>query len=783
MARKTKKIAKRAGRSRKTGGKGLWAKWGVRAFLLAIVSFALYVGYLDWVIREKFEGNRWDLPAVVYARPLELFPGLAISMPELEEELQLAGYRLDRRAEDPGGYDRQQGVVHLVTRAFHFPDGLAKSGKYTLTFAGNTLAAISRTDGGAAVDGVRLDPARIGSFHPKRHEDRIVLTRSELPELLVKSLLAVEDHNFYSHFGLDPRAILRALLANTMAGETVQGGSTLTQQLVKNFFLTSERSILRKIKEAIMALLLESHYDKDEILTAYANEIFLGQDGGRAVHGFGLASLFYFRRDLKDLSPAQTATLVGMVRGPSYYDPRKNPARCLKRRQVVLEAMRSRKVIDQRTYKAAKVAPLGTQAATGNGFNRYPAFLDLVRRQLAEDYREQDLTSDGMKIFTTIDPQVQKVVEQQFEHTLARLEKNTGKPGLDGAVVVTSREGGEILAVAGGRAALQSGFNRALDARRQVGSLIKPAVYLTALGQGYTLATPVDDLALSVPSDGGKPWNPVNFDRIEHGRVPMYRGLAYSLNLATVRLGMDVGVEKVVRTLKDLGVKSDVPAYPSLLLGAVTLTPLEVAQMYQTLASGGFYLPQRAISSVLAADNKVVKRFGLSVEQRFSPAQIFLLNSALQHVVSEGTAKGLSRFLSSSFHVAGKTGTSDDLRDSWFAGFTGDRLAVVWLGMDDNKPTGLTGASGALVVWGKIMGALHPQPLDLVEPEGIGWKWLKPESLELSSSPFFFASEQVKLPFIVKNLPASSAPAASGPQDSQEKGAAGVVDRILNWFN
>jgi len=782
VAVKRKKAGKDAAGVKSTGGKSLFMKWGVRAFLLFLFCSLLYVGYLDKVIRSKFEGKRWSLPAVVYARPLELYPGLAISMPELEEELQLAGYRLDRRAEDPGGYDKQRGVVHLVTRDFNFPDGLEKSGKYTLFFTDNTLTSITRTEGGETVDGLRLDPARIGSFHPKENEDRIVLSRSELPELLVKSLLAVEDHNFYSHSGLDPRAILRALLVNTMAGETVQGGSTLTQQLVKNFFLTNERTLQRKFNEAIMALLLEAHYDKDEILTAYANEIFLGQDGGRAVHGFGLASLFYFRRDLKDLSPAQIATLVGIVRGPSYYDPRKNPERCLKRRQIVLEVMRGRKVIDEQTCKLAKATPLGAQAVTGNGFNRFPAFLDLVRRQLGEDYREEDLTSDGMKIFTTLDPQVQREVEQQLEATIAGLETKTGKSGLEGAVVVTRREGGEILAIAGGRTPMQAGFNRALDARRQIGSLIKPAVYLTALAEGYTLATPVDDTSFTLPNEGGEPWSPANFDGTEHGRVPMYRGLANSLNLATVRIGMNVGVKKVVQTLKDLGVDSDFPLFPSFFLGAVSLTPLEVAQMYQTLASSGFYQPQRAISSVLAANDTVVKRFGISVEQRFSPELIFLLNCALQQVVSDGTAKGLSRFLSSSFNVAGKTGTSNDLRDSWFAGFTGDRLAVVWLGTDDNKTTGLTGASGALVVWGEIMRALHPQPLDLLEPVGIEWKWLKPGTLELSSFPFLFASEQVKLPFLAET-PAGKESYPGRTDGSHGNGVGGVIDKIFDWFN
>jgi penicillin-binding protein 1B len=761
-----------------TGGYSPLGKWGMWISLFALLSFGFYIGYLDSVIRHKFEGKRWSLPAVVYARPLEVYPGLAISMNALEDELQLAGYRRDKIAQDPGGYDRQKKVIHLVTRDFSFPDGLEKSGKYTLYFADDTVTDITFTDSGERVGGFRLDPARIGSFHPRHHEDRIVLARAELPDLLVKSLLAVEDHNFFSHSGLDFRAILRALLANTMAGETVQGGSTITQQLVKNFFLTNERTLRRKFNEAIMALLLEAHYDKDEIITAYSNEIFLGQDGGRAVHGFGLASLFYFRRDLKDLSPAQIATLVGMVQGPSYYNPRKNWARCLKRRQVVLEVMRDQMVIDEYTYELAVSAPLETQVVTGNAFNRFPAFLDLVRRQLAEDYPDEVLTSDGLKIFSTLDPQVQKAVEQQLEATIARLEGSTGKSDLDGAVVVTRRGNGEILAVAGGRTFMQSGFNRALSARRQVGSLIKPAVYLAALGRGYTLATPVDDTALTLDYLGGKPWTPENFDRMEHGRIPMYLGLAHSMNLATVRIGMHVGVDEVVLTLKDLGVNTDFPVYPSIFLGAVSLTPLEVAQMYQTLASGGFYLPQRVISTVLAADNSVVRRFNISVEQRFPPEQIYLLNSMLQHVVSKGTARSLSRYLPRSHKVAGKTGTSDDLRDSWFAGFTGDQLAVVWLGRDDNKSIGLTGASGALEVWGQIMQELHPQPLDLLEPEGITWQWLRPDTFELSSFPFLFTPGQVKLPFIAETLHRKTDSPTSALQDKPVNGFEGKVNEI-----
>ncbi|OQX08746.1 MAG: penicillin-binding protein 1B, partial [Desulfobulbaceae bacterium A2] len=612
----------------------------------------------------------------------------------------------------------------------------------------------------------RLDPVRIGSFHPRDNEDRILLQREDLPELLVKTLIAVEDQHFSSHFGVDPLGILRALLANARSGRMAQGGSTLTQQLVKNFYLSHERSLRRKLNEAIMALLLERRYSKDEILTAYANEIFLGQDRGRAVHGFALASQFYFRRELRDLSPAQIALLVGMIKGPSLYDPRREPQRCLERRQVVLELMRGQGVIGDELYLQAKAAGLEQAETVQSGFNRYPAFLDLVRRQLGEEYREEDLVANGLKILTTLDPQVQQQVEGQIQATLAMLEKRPGSGELECAVVVGSREGGEILALAGGRHALQTGFNRALDARRPIGSLIKPVVYLTALTQGYTLATPVADTALTVTIPGAKDWRPANYDRREHGAVLFQEALAMSYNLSTVRIGMDVGVEQVIANLGRMGIDREFPPYPSFFLGTAELSPWEVARVYQVLATGGFQQPQRAIRAVLTAENTLVQRYGLSVEQRFPAVEVYLLNTALQRVVSHGTARGLARYVAPSLHIAGKTGTTDEMRDSWFAGFSGDRLAVAWIGHDDNTPCGLTGASGALVLWGRIMQQLPLQPLELTEPEGIVWG---------------VAERGERLPFAAQTVPAHVTPVdpAVGPGG---EGGSGFWHRLRGWM-
>jgi penicillin-binding protein 1B len=777
----TKKIIPaKTGRLRRRPGGWRLVKILVPALLLVGAILALYVGYLDRIIRHKFDGKRWALPAVVYARPLELYPGLTLSAATLAAELQLAGYRQDKAAKDPGGYDLAGNVVRLSTREFAFADGVEQSARITVEFSGSAVKKISRTDSGAELALARIDPARIGSFHPLENEDRVVYKREELPDLLIKTLIAVEDQHFYTHVGVDPLGILRAMFANLRAGKTVQGGSTLTQQLVKNFFLNNERTLHRKFNELIMALLLEAHYSKDEILTAYANEIFLGQDRGRAVHGFGLASQFYFRRELKDLSAAQMAMLVGMIKGPSYYDPRREPERCLQRRQVVLDVMRAEGVISDEIHGTARAAGMEKGEMVQSGFNRYPAFLDLVRRQLGEEYREEDLTSNGLKILTTLDPQVQTQVEKQLQETMTALEKRTGVTGLEGAVIVSSREGGEIQAVAGGREAMQSGFNRALDARRPIGSLIKPVVYLTALNNGYTLATPVDDIVLTVSAAGAKDWRPANYDKKEHGVVPFYEALAHSYNLSTVRIGMDVGVEKVVENIGRMGIRHDFQPYPSFLLGTAEMSPLEVARMYQVFATGGFYQPQRVISSVLTVENKVVQRFGLSVEQRFSPESIFLLNTALQRVVREGTAKGLARMIPESVHAAGKTGTTDELRDSWFAGYTGDRLAVVWIGCDDNRPTKLTGASGAMVVWGKIMGSLHPQPLELTEPEGIEWARINPDSYGYSEEA---SRADVVLPFATGTIPAGAErPSSSSGGEPREGKGPEFWNTIRDWF-
>ncbi|MBE0584350.1 MAG: penicillin-binding protein 1B, partial [Desulfofustis sp.] len=451
----------------------------------------------------------------------------------------------------------------------------------------------------------------------------------------------------------------------------------------------------------------------------------------------------------------------------SYYDPHRHADRCLQRRDLVLTAMADHNLIDQDELNRSLTRPLTEVDLQRSGVNRFPAFLDLVRQQLAKDYREEDLTSDGLQILTTLDPQIQLQVEENLQRTIAELE--TGQDGsLEGAVVVTARETGEVLAIAGGKTPGDHGFNRALQARRPIGSLIKPAVYLAALNHGYTLASPLQDAAITVNPGSVDQWQPENYDRQEHGQVPLVTALANSYNLATVRLGLDLGLETVIEAIRTLGYREPLQPLPSLLLGSVEMSPLQVGEMYQTIAAGGFSTALRGIDSVIAADQRVLTRYGVAVEQRFSPEIAFLLTHALQRVISEGTGTALLRSPQLRDHeIAGKTGTTDGLRDSWFAGFTGDHLTVAWLGNDDNTPTRITGSAGAMRVWQHIMESIPTGPLELLEPPGI--EWLHIDRLTLRRAPWF-DNNSITLPFI----------AGSGPVQEDTRTPVGeTIDRTI----
>jgi penicillin-binding protein 1B len=609
MAKRIKRRSSRKNSKRFSKKKLLLA--GSAVCLLAAVIF---VGYLDFTVRDRFEGKRFALPARVYARPLELYPGRKLSVGELHAELAMLGYREALNPREPGTCRWRGESLELVTRPFVFGDGPQNSQSLKVEFGQDRVQTLFNRADGSPLDLVRLEPAVIGGIYPGKNEDRVLVGLDEVPDNVVNALIAVEDNRFYSHHGIDPRGIARAIFS-TATGHGVQGGSTLTQQLVKNFYLTAERTLRRKFTEMIMAVLLEAHYSKQEILETYLNEVYLGQDGNRAIHGFGLASSYFFDKPLSRIGLPEAALLVGLLKGPAYYSPRRHPQRALQRRNLVLEEMAEARFITETQLMAARTAPLGVVDRPPGGTSPYPAFLDLVRRQLQRDYRDEDLRSEGLQIFTTLDPLVQRAAEKALANRLNGLEKSRGgkTKDLQGAVLVTDTQNAEVQAVVGGRDPRFEGFDRALDARRPIGSLIKPVVFLTALQhpRQYTLATPIEDVPVLLQQAGAEDWSPQNYDKQAHGPVPLRTALLHSYNLATVHLGLSLGVKPVMANLRQLGLERDLNGYAASLLGANALSPLEVTQVYQSIAAGGFRTPLRAIREVLTADGEQLQRYSL----------------------------------------------------------------------------------------------------------------------------------------------------------------------------
>lgn len=754
-----------------------WLRWLIRLGLLGALLLAGLMIYLDAVVQEKFSGQRWTVPAKVYARPLELFAGLKLSRDDFLTELDALGYRRTRAVQGPGEVSVAGNQVELHSRGFQFYDGSEAPQRLRVAFSGQQVSSLSQPGAGSLAV-ARLEPLLIGGLYPAHNEDRVLIRLDEVPPYLVETLIAVEDREFYNHFGVSPKSIARAIWVNASAGSVVQGGSTLTQQLVKNFFLSNERSLTRKGTEALMALLLELHYDKQQILEGYLNEVFLGQDGQRAIHGFGLASQYFFGQPLAELRLHQVALLVGMVKGPSYYNPRRHPERALERRNLVLDLLAAQGVASAEEVARAKQAGLDVSPRGSLANSSFPAFLDLVKRQLRQDYREEDLTEEGLRIFTSFDPILQLKAETAMADTLKRLGARKGVDEVEAAMVVTNPQTGEIQALLGSRQPRFAGFNRALDAQRPIGSLVKPAVYLTALERPsqYTLTSWLADEPFSVKGADGQVWQPKNYDRRAHGTIFLYQGLANSYNLSTAKLGLEVGVDNVLKTVRRLGAEQDWPAYPSMLLGAGALSPMQVATMYQTIANGGFNTPLRGIRSVLAADGEPLKGYPYEVQQRFDPGAIHLLQTAMRRVMREGTGRSVYNQVPGSLELAGKTGTSNDSRDSWFAGFGQDLLAVVWMGRDDNGTTPLTGATGALQVWSGFMRRAMPASLDLTPPDNVQRAWIDPYSGQGSDAS---CPGALQMPYIRGSEPPAGMPCQSAPA---LEAVDPVLDLIRGWL-
>lgn len=719
--RKGKRNKARKRPAKKTTGISQW----FQVCLILSICTAAYVIWLDHRVNTEFEGRRWALPARVYAQPLELFTGLQISRPQLVDMLLDLGYRKVGSPKGHGEFKESDNSVVFITRTFRYWDGEEKSRHIQVNFSENSIEKIINITGSKTLQIMRLEPQLIGKIYPEHNEDRILLAYQDVPQVLVDALIAVEDRDFFNHVGVDPKGIIRAMWTNLLSGKLQQGGSTLTQQLVKNYFLSHERTYWRKFNEFIMAILLERHYSKTEILSGYINEVYLGQHGNRAIHGFGTAAEYYFARPIDELSTDQLIMLVSIVRGASYYNPRRHPERVIKRRNLAINLMLEQGYLNEKQANKAITSPLGVTVMPGWSSAKYPAFMDLVRQHLNQDYRQEDLHSEGLRIFTTLNPAYQDIADKIAAKKIDNIEsaRHIPKNTIEVAGVITDIDTGEIQAMIGGRDRNNTAFNRALNATRPIGSLIKPAVYLTALKhpENYNVLTLIEDEPVSVKLRGNKSWVPDNYDNRTHGSVPLYIALSRSYNLATVRLGMQLGISSIIETLRQLGIKTDIPEYPSLFLGTLELSPLQVTQMYQTLASGGFQVPLKTIRAVLDREGRLLQRYPLAIRQTIDPQTIFLIRFLLSEVVRQGTARRLQEKLPDLMPLAGKTGTTNDMRDSWFAGFGDKTLAVIWLGRDDNQPAGLTGASGAMEVWIDIMRELKPAPLSVIAPQGIKW--------------------------------------------------------------
>lgn len=765
-----KRVSRRKPAVRRGGNAFAHAAWKIGLFLCGL-SIGVGLPWLIWLdvrVTGEFEGRKWDLPSRVYARPLSLFPGRSISVEALARELEAANYRPQTGALHAGSFERSGGRFLIHRRGFGFEDAQESATRYEVTLSGGTVAALRRLDTGEALNLVRLDPAEIASIYPLDEEDRTLVSLAEVPPLLVTGLQAVEDRKFKHHPGVDIQGMGRALIANLKARRAVQGGSTLTQQLVKNYFLSSERTLARKLNEAAMSLLLEWHYDKPEILEAYLNEIYLGQQGSHGIHGFARASEFYFSTPLEQLEPHQVALLVGLVRGASFYNPRRNPERALERRNRVLDIFAETGLLGSDEAAQWQRKPLDVTTQPGSQRSRFPAFVDLVRRQLRQDYREEDLRNAGLRIFTTLAPSDQVEAEAAVVRGLEALAAAGLPPELQAALVLADVGSGEVRALVGDAKPGRVGFNRAVDARRQVGSVIKPLVYLVALehDESYNLLTLLDDEPVNLRQPNGDVWSPGNYDGKSRGQVRLVDALADSLNQATVRLGMRLGVQHVVNKLAQLGVEVDVEPVPATLLGAVELTPLEVTQVFQSIAAGGFSVPLRAVTSVQTADGATLQRFPLRMLPLERRDAVAVLHYGLTQVVERGTARNLGRMLGKPARVAGKTGTTNERRDSWFVGYTRNRLAVSWVGRDDNAPAGVTGSNAAMRLWAELFSRLEIEPVSLDMPEGAYWTWVEPDLNARSDEACVGA---VQLPFVAGSEPASESPCLARIERAERK--------------
>ena len=698
-----------------------------KSFLLKVaftgaVLTVFYGGYLDWQIRSKMDGQIWRLPAEVYSRIESVKIADNLAFDEVIQILLDNEYRQTTMVAAPGDFKLEDDTIVVLRRAFPFPDKPEPQRVLRLRFVDNKLNRIEDLVAVKAIDEFRLAPKLIAMLESD-NEDRLAIPLQNYPRLLIDALILTEDRRFYDHHGINPVGIIRALITNIRAGQTVQGGSTLTQQLVKNLFLSSERTITRKANEALMSLVLDWRYDKNRILETYLNEIYLGQNGDTQIHGFELASQFYFGRSIREISLDQIALLVGMVKGPSLYNPWRNPQNALERRNVVLKLMLEHKMIGDELYQLLSQRPLGVQQK-GQISRKYPSFIQTLQADLRRELGEHKMSSLlGARIFTTMDLKQQAQAENAVVNTVSQLQLKTKNPYLEGAMIVADYRVGEIRAVVGGLQTQYAGFNRALMAKRQIGSLVKPSIYLTALSnpEQFRLNTPINNQPITINVKGSPPWQPRNYDKKYSGSVMLMDALARSLNIPTVNIGMKVGLSKVIDTQKAMGWDNvEIPKVPAMLLGAYTISPYDVTKLYQTIANQGGRIELTTVDTIADRQGNIIYQHDKTAKQVVPQEAAFQTLFAMQQTVERGTARSLQNDYAD-LRLAGKTGTTNDARDTWFVGIDGKNISTVWLGRDDNGETKLTGASGALQIYKDYLSHTYIEKLKLNKPANMKW--------------------------------------------------------------
>ena len=684
----------------------------------AVVSGGTLLFAVEALVRADLDRASLESPTRFYARPVVLRSGASVDRSDLRSQLDRLGYREQASGRvDVGAYRLGSWTWMIGRRSFRHYDQLYPSDVATIRLGWNGRIASIRTQDGAALSYLLLEPELIRTLHRGSTEDRVPVPLQDIPTHLIDAVLAIEDQRFFEHAGLDVRRIVGAAAANVRAMDIEQGASTLTQQLAKNLFLSPRRSGIRKLREMLMAVVLEWRHTKDDILAAYLNQVYLGQDGALAIHGVGRAAQYYFGKDVSELELHETALLAGIIRGPNLYSPRRHPETATARRNLVLDRMQQQGFLSESDHRRAVSRALGLRRVpepTPRG--RY--FTDLVAGQLRADYGD-DILDGGLAVFTSLDTRLQEIAEAAVQGGLERLERrssrlSTAEPPLQAALVALDPRTGEVLALVGGRDYRTSQFNRAILGQRQPGSAFKPIVALSALARkaegddpAFTLASLLDDAPLSLETPAGT-WQPVNYDGRYRGQLTLREALERSLNVPFARLGMAVGADRIVAVGRALGIESRLQPYPSLALGAFEVTPLELTRAFGVFASQGYLAPTITTLSVIDRSGAIVHQAELDRQQVVSAAEAYLVTSALSGAVERGTGRGL-RSHGFSGPVAAKSGTTNDYRDAWFVGYTPDLAVGVWVGFDDGRSVGLPGASAALPIFARFMAdALGP---------------------------------------------------------------------------